>query len=291
MKFFSLFVLTLFAIDAFPQRKVSGTITDAEGIEMPGVNIHENGNILHPSVSDIDGKFSIITTGDSCLLSFWFVGFISEKVIITQDTTVNIVLTEDCLGCCGCKRWLSIGTKYDIVNTTLGLSVSNGYDEMPLIHFEDFPSKLVYKVNAQTNFRRDYSFAAHLAWLNMPYPLNQWIIPSIGYEQLNYPSKDFFHRDIHLSVTTNAKLIRGALVLKTGYQKLDDSNNWGASIGLRKNIISRLYSGISFGYYFDYQTYSLYLQGCGKRISYRLAYDRIGEYDFFNLRLNLLFRI
>ena len=282
-----LFILILLTFDVFPQRKVSGVVTEIDGTGLPGTHIQEDGNTNH-TVSDVDGKFQITTLKDTCSLSFSFVGFETEQIRITQDTIINIVLKEACHGCCGCPGWLSIGAKYDVVNSTFGLVFSNGYDEMPFIHFEEFPDNLIYKINAQTNFYKDYSFGANLAWKN--FRIGRWS-PSMGYEQYDYSSKDFFHRDIHVSATTYRSRIRTSLILKTGFQTLNDANNWGACMGLQKWLVyDRLYSGILVGYYFDYLIFSIYFQGLIKeKISYRLSYDRIDNYNLFNIGLNLLF--
>jgi hypothetical protein len=63
-------------------------------------------------------------------------------------------------------KWLTIGTEYEGINSGFGLSVSNGFDEQPIIHFEDISTNILYKVRAQTNFNKDYSFDANLAWNN-----------------------------------------------------------------------------------------------------------------------------
>ena len=78
----------------------------------------------------------------------------------------------------------------------------------------------------------------------------------------------------------------------TGYQTLNNNNNWGASVGLQHAIIySKLLAGFSTGYYFDYYTCSVYFQGLftSNKISYRLAYDRIDTYNFFTVGLNFFF--
>jgi len=286
-RYFLLFILTLFIFDAFPQKKVSGIVTEIDGTGLQGTYIHEDGT-TNQTVADANGKFQITTLKDTSLLSFSFIGFLTASIRITQDTTFNIVLEESCRGCCGCPGWLSIGVKYDIANSMLGLDFSNGYNEMWFIHFEEFPDNLIYKINAQTNFYKDYSFGANLRWKN--FQIGRWA-PSIGYEQYDYSSKDFFHRDIYVAASTYKRRIRTSFILQTGFQTLNGTNNWGACMGLQKWLTyDRLYSGISVGYYFDYLIFSIYFQGLLKeKVSYRLSYNRIDNYNFFNIGLNLLF--
>jgi hypothetical protein len=280
--------LTLIAFEIFPQRKVSGVISEIDGEAMVGTLIQEV-DTDNRTVSNIDGSFHITTINDECTLNFSFVGYVSNTVRITQDTIVNIVLKEDCTGCCDCRGLITFGTNYEIVNSLIGLVFSNGYDEMPLIHFEEFPDRVIYKMNVQTNFDKDYSFGANVG-LRYPFVphIRLFSMISAGYSQYDYPSKDFFHRDIHASVRTYLR--NTELTLKTGYQKLNDYHNWGALVGLQKMIIyRRLLVGLSTGYYFDYLTFSTYFQGIiHKNISFRLGYDRMDKYNFCNFGLNFI---
>ena len=280
MRYILLFILTLLAVEAFPQRTVSGVVFHADDM-LPGTHIHENGTDNKTS-SDTNGVFHIITTTDTCSLSFSFIGLTTKTVRITQDTTIHITLAYDAYD----TGWLSIGAKYDAVSAMFGITFSNGYDEMPLIHFEDFSDRVIYKMSVQTNFDKDYSLGANLGW---KYPVRHLSLLSIGYQQYHQPSKDFSHHDVHVSAETFLK--NTALTLKTGYQNLNDYHNWGASVGLSNSIVySKLSIGLSAGYYFDYFTCSACLQGrFRKNISYRLAYDRIDACNFLNIGLNYIF--
>ena len=65
MRYFLLFILTLFAFETFPQRQVSGVVTDlSDGEKLPGVVISEveTDNVV---VSNMDGKFLITTLKDT----------------------------------------------------------------------------------------------------------------------------------------------------------------------------------------------------------------------------------
>ena len=146
-------------------------------------------------------------------------------------------------------------------------------------------------MNIQTNFYRDYSFGANVG---LRYPFSPHIkffsLISAGYRQYEYPSKDFFHRDIHVSAGTYLRNIE--LTLKTGYQMLNDNHNWGISLEIQRMIVySRLLVGVSTGYYFDYLNFSAYFQGIIHRnISFRLGYDRIEKYNFYNFGLNYMWK-
>jgi len=279
---FSVFV----TIDSFAQRNVSGVITDFDGIPMIGVHISEVGTKNH-TISDDVGAFCITTKNDNCMLSFVFIGFTTKTVRITQDATIHVILEEEVIKLISyVTEWLSIGAKYDAINSMIGLNISNGYDELPLLPSRYFFDNPVYQMNVQTDFNKNNMFSANIGWMHYGLPLR--CLFSAGFNQFDYPSKDLFHRDIYVSAMF---LKDAALTVKTGYQTQNDHNNWGVSVGFQKPIVcEKLLVGLSAGYYFDYLTYSLYFQELIKyTISFRLAYDRIDNYDFFNIGLNYFF--
>lgn len=75
-------------------------------------------------------------------------------------------------------KWLTIGTNYDLTNSTPGLMISNGPDEIPLIHLANYTQNLIHKINAQNHFNNDYSFGANLSWKN---PIRHIILTSLEY--------------------------------------------------------------------------------------------------------------
>ena len=298
MRYFLLFLLTLPAWDVFSQRNVSGVISDEEDI-LWSVHIHEEGTDNRNN-SELDGTFLFITTNDTCALTFSWAGYLPKTIEITQDTTLHVVLEQDTIeldyvqiplpsrGTVRKKKYtklFSVGANLEAFNSMTGLVFSNGYDELPLIHFEDFHDRVIYKTNVQTNFQRDYVFGANVGWV---YPLRNLLFVSAGYRQYQYPSKSFSHRDVHVSAARYFKNI--LLEVQTGYQTLNDSHHWGASAVLQKQVVNyRLLVGVSAGYYFDYPTCSVFVQGrLPKYISYRLTYDRIDNCNFFNVGLNFL---
>lgn len=82
------FLLTQFA---FAQQKtVTGTVTDQDGIALPGVNIIVQGTTSGVQ-TDFDGNYSIQAEQGKTLV-FTYVGFKEEKVIVRQSTTINVSL-------------------------------------------------------------------------------------------------------------------------------------------------------------------------------------------------------
>jgi len=289
MRCFLLLIVVLFSIEAFSQRMVSGRVYDEFGDAIPGVSIYEIRAERNATVSNIDGFFQIITTTDICFLSFSFLSFKTDTIKITQDTTLNIVLTVNHGMLTGhpvpACRLTDIALESDVINRLLGISFRTG---------DMFSRKFSYWVTAQTNFNTDYLFGTGLEWLDAPYKFKLPITPTIGFKQYNYSSEDFFHRDVYLSLRLPIRHTNSSLIFKTGYQTLNDYNNMGTDIGFQGFLnYQRQYFchyGIFVGYYFDYLTYSAYIQRrlpnfFGGFLTYRLAYERLDKHNMLNLGL------
>ena len=72
---------------------VSGTVTDKEGLGLPGTNIIIKGS-NKGVVSDFDGNYKIkVSKGD--MLVFSFIGMVTKAVTIDNDSKVNVILEKD----------------------------------------------------------------------------------------------------------------------------------------------------------------------------------------------------
>jgi TonB-linked SusC/RagA family outer membrane protein len=79
----------------FQQQKVTGTITDAKtGESLPGVNIMVKGT-TQGSISDMNGKFNIVVNDINATLVFSFVGYLSEEIAVTGQSTIDVQLSPD----------------------------------------------------------------------------------------------------------------------------------------------------------------------------------------------------
>lgn len=90
-------VLLLFFVQiSFAQDKtVTGTITDDNGVPLPGVNIIIK-NTSSGTQSDFDGNYSI-TTAVGKTLVFSYVGFETQEVKVSVSNTINVTLKEGAL--------------------------------------------------------------------------------------------------------------------------------------------------------------------------------------------------
>ncbi len=92
----STLVLIVLAVNsAFAQASViKGKVTDASGIGLPGVSILVEGT-TQGTVTDVDGNYSITVSSDQDILVFSFLGFISEKRAVGNNSQINVELAED----------------------------------------------------------------------------------------------------------------------------------------------------------------------------------------------------
>ncbi|MBT5771624.1 MAG: SusC/RagA family TonB-linked outer membrane protein [Flavobacteriaceae bacterium] len=74
-------------------QSISGTVTDENGVPLPGATVLVQGTSNGVS-TDFDGNYSInASSGDT--LVFSFVGYASQSVVVGSSATVNAILTPD----------------------------------------------------------------------------------------------------------------------------------------------------------------------------------------------------
>jgi len=78
---------------SFAQQSVSGTVTDSEGVPLPGATVIVEGTSNGVS-TDFDGVYSI-TASEGDVLSFSYVGFTTQKVTVGASATLNVTLVSD----------------------------------------------------------------------------------------------------------------------------------------------------------------------------------------------------
>jgi TonB-linked SusC/RagA family outer membrane protein len=74
--------------------KISGNVTDAHGIPVPGVTITEKGTNTNV-VTDFDGKYSIDVRSNQSVLTFSYIGFKTQEIIVGEKSKINVSLQED----------------------------------------------------------------------------------------------------------------------------------------------------------------------------------------------------
>ena len=89
-------LLSCIGLQAFAQVSVSGKVVDADGLEMPGVNIAIKGTMVG-TMTGADGTFTLssIPDGKDAVLVFSFIGFRSQEVKVGNQTFISVKLEED----------------------------------------------------------------------------------------------------------------------------------------------------------------------------------------------------
>jgi len=89
----TLTLMSALAVNA-QSREVTGTVISGEDdLPLPGVSVLVKGT-TRGGVTDLDGKFSVnVQQGE--VLSFSFIGFETQEVVIESQSTLDIVLQPD----------------------------------------------------------------------------------------------------------------------------------------------------------------------------------------------------
>src|SRR5450759_3734138 len=94
-----LLVLLLFAglQVVLAQKTVNGTVTGTtDNLPLAGVTVLVKGTTTGNS-TDIQGKFSIQVPNNQAILQFSFIGYTTQEVTVSDQTVLNIALTESML--------------------------------------------------------------------------------------------------------------------------------------------------------------------------------------------------
>jgi len=86
-------LLTMF-VTSLSAQTVKGNVKDAAGEDIIGVTVQEKGT-KNIAVTDIDGNFTIKTTGEKPVLTFSYIGMKNKEVSVAGKATVNIVMEDE----------------------------------------------------------------------------------------------------------------------------------------------------------------------------------------------------
>ncbi|OXE99969.1 TonB-linked SusC/RagA family outer membrane protein [Flavobacterium araucananum] len=73
---------------------LEGTIKDAAGLTLPGVNILEKGT-KNGTSTDFDGRYKLKLTNPKAVVTYSFIGFKTKEVTAAGKTKIDVVLVED----------------------------------------------------------------------------------------------------------------------------------------------------------------------------------------------------
>ena len=82
------------AFTAQAQVKVSGTVTDKDGLAVIGAGVLEQGT-LNGTVTGADGKYTISVASDKSVLEFSCIGYETVQQQVAGRSTIDVVMSED----------------------------------------------------------------------------------------------------------------------------------------------------------------------------------------------------
>ncbi|MGQ7947013.1 SusC/RagA family TonB-linked outer membrane protein [Flavobacterium sp. WC2509] len=91
---FILFLVFFMSNKTFAQVTIEGTVKDAAGLTLPGVNIIEKGT-KNSTSSDFDGKYKLKLTNSKATLAFSFIGFKTKEVETAGRTKLDVSLADE----------------------------------------------------------------------------------------------------------------------------------------------------------------------------------------------------
>lgn len=92
---FLLLCFGLFSLSA--QQTVSGTVTDGQGVPLPGTSVLEKGT-TNGTQSDFDGNFSLNVSDANAVLVVSYIGFGTQEIPVDGQDTISVALEESAAG-------------------------------------------------------------------------------------------------------------------------------------------------------------------------------------------------
>jgi TonB-linked SusC/RagA family outer membrane protein len=98
MKNFLLILLFLASTAVNAQKlTITGTVTDEKGVPLPAATVQVKGT-SQGVLTDMNGKYSIDVAGTNVTLVFSFVGYASREISTANQTSLNVMLSENVRG-------------------------------------------------------------------------------------------------------------------------------------------------------------------------------------------------
>ena len=91
--FLTLFLALVVQLSFAQVSSVTGTVTDEEGMSVPGVNVIVKGTNTGAQ-TDFDGKYSVPSASGDVLV-FSYVGFLTQERVVGTNKVINVTLTVD----------------------------------------------------------------------------------------------------------------------------------------------------------------------------------------------------
>ena len=73
---------------------VTGTVTDSQGVPLPGVNIKEQ-NTTNGTLTDFDGNYSITVSDAEAILIYSYVGMKTAEIPVKGESSIDVQMADD----------------------------------------------------------------------------------------------------------------------------------------------------------------------------------------------------
>lgn len=94
MKIGAVLLFIAATVQAQAQVSITGTVKDENGSALPGVNVLEKGT-TNGTTTDAEGQFRFSVNDKSSVLVFSFIGYLTEELVVGDQTQINIMLVPD----------------------------------------------------------------------------------------------------------------------------------------------------------------------------------------------------
>jgi TonB-dependent SusC/RagA subfamily outer membrane receptor len=126
---------------------VTGTVADANGQTVPGVNVIEKGT-TNGTTTDLEGKYTINLESENSVLVFSFIGYVSQEVAVNGRTIVDMTMAEEVTEL---DEVVVIGygtaKKSDLTGSVASVNVES-FKTQPMVQFTDMLAGTVAGFNA-----------------------------------------------------------------------------------------------------------------------------------------------
>ena len=81
--------------EAYAQSQtITGVVKDQTGEPLIGVNVMEKGT-TNGSITDVDGKYSLTVNGSKAIVTFSYIGYLSQNITVGKQKMIDVTMKED----------------------------------------------------------------------------------------------------------------------------------------------------------------------------------------------------
>lgn len=97
LRFLVAILLIQYSATVFAQsgQEIKGSVVDASGQPVIGVNVLEKDNPMNGTVTDLDGNFTLRLTRDNSVINVSYIGYATQEMAVGSRTNFSIVLADD----------------------------------------------------------------------------------------------------------------------------------------------------------------------------------------------------